>query len=450
MEPLMTRSHSFPRSASAVYQRAAAAFSDSTRGAQTSGLLSRRDLLHFAGALGLSFALPALSARAASKRGDERPKSLITLWMAGGPSQLETWDPHAGTAIGGETRQITTKVPSLEIADLYPQMAEQIHELCVVRSLVSKEGDHERGTYLLKTGYRPDPTIVHPSLGAIVTHDLPAEDVEIPRHLSILGSQWPARGGFLGDEYDAFKVFDPERPVQNLQARVAKDRQTRRIQGLDVVESAFERRRPQAAATLHRDTISRALTMMNSAQLAAFRIDDEPAAIRAAYGASDFGAGCLIARRLIETGVRAVEVNLGGFDSHTNNHDAHRANAAILDPAFAALVRDLCERDLLDSTVVLCIGEFGRTPTINPLSGRDHWPSGFSCVVGGGGFRRGVVLGETDPAGKKTVPADPIEVPDLYATILHTLGIDYARELNTPIGRPMALCKGSPIERLLA
>jgi uncharacterized protein (DUF1501 family) len=189
--------------------------------------------------------------------------------------------------------------------------------------------------------------------------------------------------------------------------------------------------------------------MMTSDQLKAFDLDDEPAAVQQKYGDSRFGRGCLVARRLIEQGVRAVEVTLDGFDSHANNFEAHKSNGAILDPALASLLRDLRERDLFASTVVLCIGEFGRTPEINNLGGRDHWPTGFSCLVGGGGLRSGVVIGETDPSGKKVEPADPIEVRDLFATIMHAAGVDPEHEIITPIGRPMAFSDGKPIERLL-
>jgi uncharacterized protein (DUF1501 family) len=413
--------------------------------------LTRRDALRIAAGLGLSFALPGLDLRAARARGGERPKSLITLWMGGGPSQLETFDPHPGTKIGGETKAIDTKLPGFQIAHLLPRTAGEIHELCIIRSMISKEGDHERGTYLLKTGYRPDPTVIHPSLGAIVAHELPVAGVEIPRHVSILNSQWPARGGFLGDDYDAFRVLDPRQNLQNMKARVESDRQARRLKDLEVVEKSFRSRRPlRADATLHQETVRRALTMMTSEQLQAFQVEEEPAEVRAAYGDTPFGAGCLIARRLVEVGVRAVEVSLEGFDTHAKNFSGHETQTRILDPAFASLIHDLKERDLLDSTVLLWIGEFGRTPKINPLAGRDHWPTGFSAVVGGGGFRRGLVIGETDPEGVKMDPADPIEVHDLYATILDTLGVEYDKEMTTPIGRPMALCKGKPIERLLA
>ncbi|MFN0051915.1 MAG: DUF1501 domain-containing protein [Planctomycetales bacterium] len=415
------------------------------------GSATRRDFLRLAAGLGLSFQLPALEPRAAQSRGSERPRSLIILYMSGGQSQLESWDPHPGAKIGGEnSTALPTKMDGVQVSHLLPQMAEQVHEMCLIRSLVSKEGDHERGTYLLKTGYRPDPTLQHPSLGAILAHELPVAGVEIPRHVSLLSTQWPARGGFLGDDYDAFKIYDPKQTLLNIESRVDKPRQERRLASLDVVEKSFRKgRRLRSDATLHRETIQRALTMMTSDQLRAFHVEDEPAAVRAAYGDTPFGVGCLVARRLVEVGVRAIEVNLEGFDTHAKNYEGQKKNNEVLDPAFAALIHDLQHRDLWQSTIVLCIGEFGRTPNINPVGGRDHWPTGFSCVVGGGGFRRGLVIGQTDPTGAKPQPEDPIEVHDLYATILHDLGVDYARELITPIGRPMALCQGRPIERLL-
>jgi uncharacterized protein (DUF1501 family) len=283
-----------------------------------------------------------------------------------------------------------------------------------------------------------------------VAHELPEAGVEIPRHISLGGTQWPGWGGFLGDQEDAFKVYNPNGHLHNLASRVAPLRQGRRLSNLDVLGDAFRRgREVQVKKTLHRDTVERALTMMESKQLEAFKTDGEPAAVRAAYGETPFGQGCLVARRLVEVGVRAIEVNLNGWDSHAKNHETHVANAAILDPAFAALTHDLHERDLLQSTVVLCIGEFGRTPNINPLGGRDHWPNGFSCVVGGGGLHGGLVLGETDPENQNAKPQDPIEVPDLYATVLHTLGIEHDKEVMTPIGRPMTFSAGKPLARLL-
>jgi hypothetical protein len=388
--------------------------------------------------------------KAATQRGAEREKSLIVLWMAGGPSQLETWDPHPGTKIGSETKAIDTKLPGVQIAALFPRMAEEWDCLNVIRSLVSKEGDHERGTYLLKTGFRPVPKLVHPALGAMLAHKRPAEKLEIPAYVSLGGSQWPGRGGYLGDEYDAFRIYDPGRNIQNMRARVPEDRQQKRLKNLEVLSNAFAKGRPFAdRKTLHQEMQRRALTMMGSEQLKAFELVDEPTATLDAYGDTPFGRGCLVARRLVEQGVRSIEVNLGGFDSHANNYEAHKQNARILDPAFAALLKDLKDRDLWQSTAVLCIGEFGRTPVINPLDGRDHWPKGFSCLIGGGGMKQGLVIGETDPSGQKTDPTDPIEVQDLYATLFHLFGVKPSEEMETPIGRPMRISDGKPIQRLL-
>lgn len=436
--------------------------------------LSRRDVLRLSTGLALSFLVPGLDLRAAQKRGAERPRSLITLWCQGGPSQLETWDPHPGTKIGGPTKAIGTNVKGLQIAEHYPMMAEHMDSVCVLRSLVSKEGDHERATYMGKTGFRPDPTIKHPSLGAILANQYETDraalmadtslstaerkkkqaelrlDVDIPVQASILPGEWPSRGGYLGDQFDPFKIFDPKQSLHNMEAAVKDDRQTRRLASLDVVEQAFAARRRQSEKTLHQETVRRALTMMSSSQLKAFKIETEPQAIRDAYGDTPFGQGCLVARRLVEEGVRAVEVTLEGFDTHADNFTGHINRGKTLDPAFAALMTDLKQRDLLASTVVLCIGEFGRTPSINPLQGRDHWPNGFSAVLAGGGFKSGVVIGETDPTGKEKNPKAPINTEDLYATVLTRLGVDCRAEHLTPIGRPMRFSDGNPLERLLA
>jgi hypothetical protein len=421
-------------------------------------LLSRRDILRAAAGLGVSFMVPAMGLRAAGQRGPERPKSLITLWMAGGPSQLETWDPHPGTRNGGPTQAIDTTLSGLRIAHHFPLMAEQMHRMSVIRSLVSKEGDHERGTYFVMTGYRPDPTVVHPSLGALIAHNLPDDGVEIPLHVSLASGDGfvVPRGGYLGDQYDAFRIFEPGQNINNLKGLEDEQRQARRLEGLDLLTRTFRRGRSASVDnTLHQHVVERALTMMNSEQLKAFDIADETQETVARYGDSRFGRGCLVARRLVETGVRAVQVVLPGFDTHAANFSGHETQGKQLDPAFAALIADLAERDLLDSTIVLCIGEFGRTPQINPLDGRDHWPNGFSCVIGGGGIRSGVVIGETGNPDEATnakgiQPADPVNVPDLYATIMQTMGIQYDYEEMTPIGRPLLRTEGTPIERLLA
>ncbi len=415
-----------------------------------SSQIHRRDLCKFAFGGTLSLMLPGFDLKAAQKRGPERKKSVIILWMGGGPSQLETWDPHPGTKIGGPGKAIKTALPGLQISDMYPLLAEELESMSVIRSMVSKEGDHERGTKYFKTGYRPEPTTVYPSLGAIITHQTPNSDLEIPQHISMGNTQQPARGGYLGGHLDAFRVNDPGKNIGNMRSNVKEPRQNRRLSNLDVVSQTFQKGRViQTQKTLHQSTIDRALTMMSSEQLSAFELEKEPESVRKAYGDSPFGRGCLVARRLVEQGVHAIEVNLNGWDSHANNYTGHQTQSKILDPAFSSLLKDLKSRDLLDSTIVLCIGEFGRTPKINALDGRDHWPSGFSCIVGGGGLKGNRIIGETDPTGKEKKPVDPVEIQDLYATILQKLNIDYEKELISPIGRPLALSDGTPIQKLI-
>jgi len=418
---------------------------------------SRRTLLKTLGAAGLSAWLTPVAgflarAQEAAPRG--RPaRSVILLWLAGGPSQLETFDPHSGRPIAHGTRAIRTSQPGVEVAEGLVQTAELLHHLALVRSVVSQEADHERAVYTMKTGYRPNPTVVHPSIGAVVCHELADEGGDIPRHISILPDQWPAGGGYLGGQYNAFQVHDPQKPVQDIRSTVSPEHLSRRLEGVSVVERAFGQGRRadlDATTTLHQYSTSRALRIMSSEQVEAFDIHRASLSQRAAYGETPFGRACLVALRLIEAGVRCVEVTLGGWDTHLNNHELQARRVGILDPAFAALIRDLLTRDLLDSTVVLCGGEFGRTPRLNPLEGRDHWPHGFSVVMAGGGIRAGQVLGATDPEGASKAPERPVRVEDLHATIQHALGIDPMKELVSPVGRPLALSEGKVIRELLA
>jgi uncharacterized protein (DUF1501 family) len=392
-----------------------------------------------------------LLARAAEESGNNREPahSIILLWMQGGPSQLETFDPHPGTTIAAGTEAVATAVKGLQLAAGMPCTAEEMGSISLIRSMVSKEGDHERGTYTMKTGFRPDPTVVHPSLGAILCHELPSAGVDIPRHVSILPSQWPARGGYLGEKLDAFQTDDPIKPVPDTKAYVESDRDTKRMKHLEVIENAFARgRAKRVEATLHRSTVTAARKLMTSEQLNAFDVTQEPLALRKEYGDTPFGRACLAARRLTEVGVRCVEVTLGGWDTHVNNHALCRDLLALLDPALAALVKDLRKRGQLEKTLVVCAGEFGRTPIVNKLGGRDHWPTGFSVALAGGGVRSGKVIGATDPDGKDK-PTDPVSVGDLHATVLTAVGIDPRKLNQTPIGRTVRFAEGKPVQGLL-
>lgn len=372
-------------------------------------------------------------------------------------SQLETWDPHPGTKSGGDVKDIETSTKNVRISELLPQMAVQLHSCMLIRSLTSKEGDHERGAAFVKTGYRPEPTLKYPTLGAIAAHELPDPKIEIPQHVALASSRIVPEGGYLGNQWNAFQVFQPGDGLSNLESRVNPERQADRLKGLSVVSQQFEQHRQFGAKrTLHQNTLDRALEMMSSEQLKAFELDTESAGVKAAYGDTSFGRGCLVARRLVEVGVRSIEVNLSGFDTHVSNHNGHVTQCKILDPAIATLIQELRERDLLESTVVLCISEFGRTPSINPAGGRDHWPNWFSCLIAGGGFRESTVIGATPDRmfeGKVderlTLPAEPVLVPELYATIMATMGIDFRKEILTPIGRPIHFADALPAAYLL-
>jgi hypothetical protein len=387
-----------------------------------------------------------------------KPKGMILLWMQGGPSQLETFDPHPGGAIGGQTKAIATSLKDVSLAETMPRTAEILHHATLIRSMVSKEGDHERATYNMKTGWRPDPTLIHPSIGSVLCHQTES-NLEIPRHISIVAGEWSSRGGFLGSALDAFRVGDPKDPLPNLRSYVPPDVFQNRISDLEQMEQRFRRGRRKdldRSKTLHSISTERATTMMASQQIQAFEIEREPSSIRDAFGDTPFGRGCLAAVRLIEQGCTCVEVELSGWDTHVENFALQSGRCKILDAALHALVSQLVERDLLDSTVVMCGGEFGRTPKINIADGRDHWPTGFSTVLFGGPFRSGYVHGETTQdlieEGKDALQGvkDPVRVEDLHATLLHGFGIDFAEEIQTPIGRPLARSQGNIIAPLLA
>ena len=388
----------------------------------------------------------------------EQARSLIVLWLEGAPSQLETFDPHPGTEIAAGSLARKTNVPNVLVGDGFEQTAEQMDSISLVRAITSKEGDHARAIYNIKTGFRPDPTLVHPSIGSVICHQLPNDVgslVDIPRHISILPGTTSGRGGYLGSQYDAFRVGDPKEPVPDLMSKVDEQRQRRRLRDLGVVDQQFLRRRGAKLGSSNHQ-LQTALGMMSSEQLGAFDVSTAEKSLLDEYGNTPFGRGCLAAVRLIETGVRCVEVTLDGWDTHVNNHELQAGRIGVLDPALASIIKDLKRRDLLDSTLVVCGGEFGRTPWVNPLGGRDHWPSGFSMALAGGGIQGGRVIGETSPNPKRDVLdrhselRDSHPVEDVHATILGALGVNCSRELDTPIGRPMKICEGKKIGRLFS
>ena len=413
----------------------------------------RRGMLKLMGLSGLAWLTPVseMLARAAEKSTSASAKSLILLWLDGGPSQLETFDPHPGSKIAAGTTAVETNVPGIQLASGLQRVAEQMDSISVIRNVVSKEGDHERANYNVKTGYRPDPTLTHPSIGAILAHQLPRGRTEIPRHVSILPAAWPGRGGFLGDQFDAFKTGDPNQPIPDVARPVSAERFEQRLASVQLVDREFARGRLanlESSKTLHQATIGQSVQMMSSEQLKAFDVSQVPWQERKSFGDTPFGRGCLAAARLVDVGVRCVEVTLSGWDSHVSNHSIHENLNGILDPALAGLIAYLKDHEQLADTIVMCCGEFGRTPGLNPAAGRDHWPHGFSIALAGGSIAGGRVIGATDPEGARIPMEQGIPVADVHASVMHALGVDPALELNTPVNRPMKLSQGSVISQL--
>jgi hypothetical protein len=378
-----------------------------------------------------------------------RAKACILLWMNGGPSHLDTWDPKPGTAAGGKFKAIPTRIDGVAISEHLPQVAGVAQHLAILRGMTSKEGNHDRAQHLVHTGYAPNPTVAYPSLGSWVAHEVGDPNSDLPLFVSISGPSISA--GFLGVQYNPFIVQNVKQPLQNTDYAPGVDmvRFLKRKQALEALEDDFAARTGDPKIKSRRAVYARAIRMMYAPRLKAFDVADEPEATVRAYGDSDFGRGCLMARRLIEGGVRFVEVVLDGWDTHKDNFGRTEKLMGALDPAMASLVRELDERKLLDSTLVMCMGEFGRTPKINENDGRDHHPAAWSAVLAGGGVRGGVVVGATSEDGDKVVTR-PTTVPDLMATAATLLGLDPQKEFTTPLGRPITITdNGKPIREIL-
>lgn len=377
-----------------------------------------------------------------------RAKHCIVLFMSGGASQLDTFDPKPGTKNGGPFAAIPTSTKGIQISEHLPNVAEQAHHLSIIRSMVSREGNHERARYLLHTGYAPGGAVRHPTLGSITSHYLEDEFLNLPSCVNINSPTYS--GGFLGATHDPFVVKDPMMPVEDISypAQMDTHRFRERLKMLRAIEKDFIAKRTGRSTEAHEAIYKKADELINSPKIDAFNLDDEPIAIREAYGMNRFGQGCLMARRLVEAGVKFVEVSLDGWDTHQNNFERTQELLDMVDPAFAMLLQDLSERDLLDETLVLWLGEFGRTPRINENDGRDHHTNGWSAVVGGGGVRGGQVVGGTNEDGSQVV-SGAVGVPDLFASLCFALGINGDEENYSRSGRPIRVVNdGTVIEEL--
>ena len=377
-----------------------------------------------------------------------RAKHCIVLFMSGGASQLDTFDPKPGTQNGGPFAAIPTSAKGIQVSEHLPNVAEQAHHLSVIRSMVSREGNHERARYLLHTGYAPGGAVRHPTLGSITSYYLEDELLDLPSCVNVNSPTYS--GGFLGATHDPFVVKNPMEPVEDISypAQMDTHRFRERLKMLRTIEKDFIAKRTGRSTEAHEAIYKKADELINSPKIDAFRLDEEPLAVQEAYGMNRFGQGCLMARRLVEAGVKFVEVSLDGWDTHQNNFDRTKELLDMVDPAYAMLLKDLSERDLLDETIVLWLGEFGRTPKINENDGRDHHTNGWSAVVAGGGVRGGQTVGSTNEDGSEVV-SGAVGVPDLFASLCFALGIDKDEENYSRSGRPIRVVNdGSVVEEL--
>jgi uncharacterized protein DUF1501 len=401
--------------------------------AAAAGLLSWQDLL-------------ADSAPALRKQG----KACILLWMGGGPSQFETFDPKPGHENGGETKAIKTAVPGIEISENLPHVATSMGDLCLIRSMNGKEGQHPRATFFMHTGYLPSPALKYPTFGSIVAKEIGDPASDLPSFVRIAGGRGAGGGsalggaGILGVDYEPLTMQGAGRPPENTSLATDEKRFERRLGLLDRLQGDYANQGGSQEVSDHKKIYAQASRLVLSPNMAGFDISKEPQKIKDSYGSSEFGQACMLARRLIETGVTFVEISHGPWDTHRNNFADTRTRCGEIDQPFAALLADLKNRGLLDSTLVIWTGEFGRTPRINANAGRDHYPRAFTSILAGGGVKGGQVIGATD-AGGEAVKDRPVSVNDLLRTACHSLGIDADKQNMSSIGRPIKVVDGGAV-----
>ena len=409
------------------------------------GMSRRHFMSHLTGASAMTMPALAMGNTLLANADDlkRRRKSAILLWMGGGPSTMDIWDLKPGAPTGGPFRPIATSGDA-QISEHMPLMAKQMHNMAIIRSMSTREADHGRGRYYMHTGYVPNPNIEHPSYGAVLSHQLNHQrpELEIPPFVTVGGGS--VGPGFLGMAWAPFSV-NSNGQVRNLQMGLEDQRLYQRMYALDLIESGFINQRRGSAASDHQKILKKTLNLMTSSQMDAFKVASEPEDVKERYGNTNFGRGCLMARRLVEQGVPFIEVGLGGWDMHNNIHATLRdTKLPELDQAMSALTEDLEQRGLLEDTAIIWMGEFSRTPRINGNAGRDHWARSWSVVVGGGGMNGGIAVGETNSDGTR-VETEPYTSQDVMASVCKALGISLGTTFTSNSGRPMKIANSGKV-----
>jgi hypothetical protein len=418
----------------------------------------RRDFLKI-GAGGLfGLTLPDLLRLEAHAKGQHKAKGVIMVWLGGGPATIDMWDLKPDAPTGGDFKPIDTKASGIKISEHLPKVAQLMDKCALVRSVAHTIPDHGRGTVWMMTGNKPTPALEYPSLGSLASKLLPAEP-GVPPYVTFSRGSRSGGAGYLGTAYNPFEVEgNPAGGTLrvrgiSLPTGFTLTELEERNRLLEDIDGKFKDLEQSADTVAGLDKFhQQALDILRADKTKkAFNLASEPASVRSRYGTDGFGQGTLAARRLIEAGVRFVTVSLGGWDTHGNNFRTLKDRLLPqVDRVLSALVDDLAQKGLLDSTIVYCVGEFGRTPKINKGAGRDHWARSMAVFLAGGGIKPGYAHGTTDKHGM--APAtDPCGPDDVAATLFHCLGIDGHGELMTATGRPINLFReGKVIEKLLA
>ena len=378
---------------------------------------------------------------------------MLVIFLAGGSSQLESWDPKPRTATGGPFRAIPTSVPGTHISELLPKTALQMHRMSIIRGVNTKEDDHGKGRYKMETGRPQSPAADYPHLGAVMAKAVSPSDSPLPGHLHVA-----ARGGggrsndaaYLGPRYASIVVGADGGGLRNSQRpeQLTADADERRQALRRTVNDHFLKRRRTAEMDVYTQSYEQALQLMERREI--FDLEKEPAALLDKYGQHELGRQCLMARRLLENGITFVQVSHSNYDTHNENFNFHLEQLGEFDQSYAALIDDLAERGMLESTLVVVMSEFGRTPNINPWYGRDHWGKAWSVVMAGCGIQNGAVIGKTNETGMEVVDRE-VDHRHLFHTYLRAVGVDSTQDFHVG-GRemPMADPSAGPIEELLA
>lgn len=402
--------------------------------------------------LGATIASPAFAK--STINGGGKADHVIFLNMAGGMSHIDTFDPKPHKKdIQGPVEVIKTAADGVQVTQYLPQTAKIMDHASVINSMTSTQGAHEQGQYFLHRSYPMRGTIVHPSMGAWVNKTKGRKNPSIPGFVAIGGSPDQASGGFFGARYAGVPLGRADEGLKNSKRAdtVTEPDFHRRLALADVLNQNFHDKFSHPTIKEYDNLYEEAIRLMQSDDLKAFDINAEPEAIKERYGKNHFGQGCLLARRLVEHGVRYIEVTLGGWDTHYDNFTSVEARCQILDKAYATLINDLKSKGLLDKTLVVLATEFGRSPEIvqDQKLGRDHHPAAFSAVLAGGGVKGGYIHGKTDSKGDR-VKDKPVDAQDLNATIAHTLGIQIDKRFTSPSGRPFTIAhEGSIITEII-